>query len=130
MPEHISEVIRRMREKAAANPDFVYEKVPVDGDMECVYFEGGDAECPSCLVGHGIAPIVPPGMFRNGIFSGEMQTADKVIDDLAELGALEYDTDTQIKWVSEVQAFQDRGMRWARCIAEADDSFPLEGQNA
>lgn len=129
MPEHINEVIRRMREKAAENPDYVYlAPKRLDSDMHtCVYFEGGDPEAPSCLVGYGIAPIVTPDMFDVGGFKYEQEEADSVVEHLAARDVLEYDTNTQVQWIVLAQTAQDRKPPWAQAIAVADKEYPLNG---
>lgn len=142
MPD-ASEIIERMRAAAKARPDYVYQTPdqPWLPQGDCVYFEGGDNTCPSCLVGHGIAPLVGPdafelrqlpldddapedeNVFEVKRFHLEDQDSRAVIDWLS--GSADLDcTPEQGGWIAYVQAAQDRKTPWGAAIAEADEIHP------
>lgn len=53
-PVTLDEGIAAVRAVIAGRETIVYEKVTVDGDPECVYFEGGE---PSCVIGHALVRL-------------------------------------------------------------------------
>lgn len=104
-------LIRFVREKAAAHPEFIY-----DNSSLCKYVAEGK---PSCLIGHALwkAGLIGPYFERNDrnkVAFGHIAMHLGLSLDPAEMA-----------WLRRVQFLQDSGNAWAAAVSGADKRCPL-----
>lgn len=108
-------LIRRVREKAAAEPDRVYQSpLPFEDDDSCRYVHDG---APSCIIGHALwnAGLI------NSAFEWNQYNTDSVS---ALTGPLSLDLDKdELTWLADVQWLQDRDTPWGEAVAKADEKL-------
>lgn len=106
----ISELENAVREIAAENPDFVYQQTVIDngGNRDCVYFD--EDGCPSCLIGHGLAKL--------GVVKEDMVDSSNFMA-VGQLFGASHGAES-VRWLSDVQFFQDGGYPWGKAVESAD----------
>lgn len=111
------DLIKHVRALAAENPDYIYESPYTDDDADnrhgvCVYFYNG---CPSCLIGQAL--------FKAGLVSGELEyTNNNHTGFLALVEGLGLELDkSELKWLGNVQRFQDSHYSWGNAVVMADE---------
>lgn len=109
MSERGQTLINIVRQKAAAEPDFVYV---YPGETEtCLYVHQGK---PSCLIGQAL--------FVTGLIDASLEKTPLNADICTTLFyhlELELDED-EISWLRAVQSKQDNGTAWADSVTWAD----------
>lgn len=111
-------LIYEARRVAAANPDFVYAKVPEGYAKRCVYLQDG---CPSCIIGHALWNV--------GLINEEFKGDNLALSDIGHV-VLHYQWHLdvgEIEWLYRVQVFQDQGKPWAGAIQYADREIDALG---
>lgn len=111
-------LIRHVRAKAAAAPDFVYVSPNLGNlttaDDSCRYVHDG---APSCIIGHALwnAGLI------NSAFEWNQYNTDSVS---ALTGPLSLDLDKdELTWLADVQWLQDRDTPWGEAVAKADEKL-------
>lgn len=109
----LKDVITKVRELAAANPDYVY-KMPDTG--YCQYTFNGQG---SCIVGQAYLELgVPVERVESWDFGSEGRPlgADQLVE-------REYDdySLTDKEWLDNVQGFQDADKPWGEAVRKADE---------
>lgn len=124
MSELGQQIIAKVREIAAEQPDFVYHEPP--GAVSCVYVHDGR---PSCIIGqalwalglidatleHDETPVLQPGTVYSPAKPNKVTSRDL----FKHLG-IEVDTE-EAKWLRAVQSFQDSQFCWLLAVERADD---------
>ncbi len=105
-PSDAVQVAARVREIAAANPDYVYQ--PPEGTTSCRYVDPWTGR-GSCIVGRALIELDLDDWIIEGKSAGYVvnRTAGVSRDDVTH-------------WLDRVQANQDLGHPWARAVALAD----------
>jgi hypothetical protein len=115
MVEDISilELENAVREIAAQEPDFVYTRAVIDNvdNTACIYFDTDG--CPSCLIGQGLSKL--------GVTRGDLEELENGANFMAigELLGFSHGADS-MRWLSDVQFFQDSGYSWGSAVERAD----------
>jgi hypothetical protein len=115
------ELVAKVREIAAAHPNVKY---PKNGHGGCDYDKPLCGSGFGCLIGQAIYAINPA--LRN-LIASTPGLMGKRIGDLIEDSddgipdSFEVTDKAHVRWLSIVQSEQDRGQRWGRAIAEADE---------
>lgn len=104
-----ADLVQKVREIAAANPDFIYRPVKDESGLfpRCSYSRNGQA---SCLIGQGMAAL--------GV---SIEVLEQLDEEGKSVGLIYSGDESQdIQWLDEVQAYQDSQMPWGRAIENAD----------
>lgn len=121
----IDQVIAKVREIAAARPDFIYIALRWGTDSAgpgepngCKYMHGDQ---PGCIFGQALTALgVSPGKLREHDRNGHNIYA--VFGSPSVLSP-EY---ADVAWCSRVQRAQDRGNAWGEAVKYGDDSlYPI-----
>lgn len=107
-------LIRIVREKASANPNFIYQPPREEGTgrpLACQYIRNG---CPDCLIGHALfdAQLIDPSL------EGLVSNHSTVIELLDYLG-LQLEP-VELRWIRNVQRAQDFQRPWGAAVGWAD----------
>lgn len=114
------DVVAKVREIAAADPDFVY--TPPTGTSRCVYVETNPdgSLCPSCIIGRALVAL--------GVDLAELHASDRAgTTTLAGVMVVRFATDSDpvaLRWLRHVQSSQDDGDRWSVAVRLADEAVP------
>lgn len=118
----VFDVVAKVREIVAANPDFIYVKNPTPGcslQGSCDYVHNGK---PDCLMAKALHALGTPvhvlaqceGMLIRGVL-GSVGVDVRSTDQHQRAGA----------WLRAVQSSQDDGNEWGQCVEHADVDFPI-----
>lgn len=114
MSEIGQKLIAQIREIAAANPDYVYERPPSadpDSPGSCRYVYNGQ---PSCIVGHAAWNL----KLIDATFE---QNRDNTADVTGLVDALSLEVDDEERyWIDYAQSYQDNGSTWGNVPGQAD----------
>lgn len=122
-----AQIIVSIRNLAAANPDFVYEKP--EGDAVCRYIhrdaEGEPIEGEGCIVGRVVTGFNIPAI---KIDPSEGSGASSLLRRLESDGLVSISGWVDLQWIARVQEAQDAGARWPRAVeyADAADAAPVD----
>lgn len=124
----IQQVVAKVRELAAENPDFVYRPTPGgDFHMSCAYVHDEDGTLkPGCIVG---AAVIALGVDPKRIVDNRWNTegAVSLLSRLGILGPNPYGdgVDGPLKsWLDKVQMRQDDRNPWSEAVRRADLDLP------
>lgn len=111
MSEIGQKIIAEVRKVAAANPDYIYERV--EGSPNCVYVRDGK---PSCLIGHalwnlGLIDIHLPADLNYGGIHRLAPELNIWLDD------------AELTWLMSAQSAQDTRKTWAEAVEYAGPSW-------
>lgn len=116
----IDDVIAKVRELAAADPEFVYSG-DAEGYPVCKYIHKDDQ--PGCIFGQALLALgVSPDRLRE-----YDDTEDSTITSiLCQLAGADRIADAQkLAWCGQCQRAQDSNEQWAEAIREADQKYPI-----
>jgi hypothetical protein len=99
----------KIRELAAALPDFVYESYP---DGVCKYTTGKNGE--GCLIGQALVALEPDLIL---VLTDIDSRYCMGIDVLPRHLPIEL---TISPWIIDIQKQQDKGFKWSKCVEIAD----------
>jgi hypothetical protein len=115
----IEQLIGKVREIAAENPDFIYQKQRRDGhrDTMVCYYVAENSQDGSCIMGRAFRALgVPAEVLRQ--YEGE-RTGTLIEAFRVEASA------SQLSWLFNVQCSQDDGLAWGECVRVADRDLSL-----
>lgn len=116
-------VIEKVREIAAQNPDYVYQRPSFTSC--CCYCSSHSDPNQGCLIGRAILAVRPD--LREDLLEIDKKAEAFNSFHLLEKIHKELDlTKQEVTWLNAVQFFQDTGITWSMAVAEADRVFPLE----
>ena len=113
-----TQLIQKVRDIAAGNPDFIYSIPEEEGGDTCMYWHTG-SNSPGCIMGHALTEL---GVDKNDIGEGDNIIA--VLEGI--LGKDHHLVDLvnrkQQEWLQKVQKEQDTGTHtWSEAVRFTDE---------
>jgi hypothetical protein len=115
------DIIDKVREIAAAEPDTVYVYLP--GQGACTYTPGVRG-AQRCLIGRALSALGVPDIF---FMNCNMENYSKIVSCLVGAGYLPETWGASLEpdeWLIRAQFMQDSGVNWGRAVRMVDN--PLE----
>lgn len=114
----VDEVVKAVRKLAEERPEYRYESI-----IGCYYTKGGD-DGLGCLVGQALVllyPEVKDTLVRVDNRSvSEVPCLPELLTTLGVTDDPSSEDKLKIRWLRDVQMFQDRGHRWSKAVELAD----------
>lgn len=121
LPRSLDRIIDRVREIAAATPDFVYTLPRPDAHPLYVVREGG-ALCGSCIFGRALIDL---GVDPDRLLALQEEMEDATVRKLLrKLGIIARYQDSRLRWCDDVQFWHDHEKPLHTAIARADAAWP------